>query len=226
MTFGVSGKLVMNALVMYDHQTDSLWSHFTGDALTGELAGARLEVLPVYHTTWGRWVQEHPDTLVLDKRGGYVRDVYEGYYVSGSTGIIPETQQDERLPGKELVVGVRVKGATKAYGFTKLGMARVHNDMLEGQPLVVTFDGRSETGSVFDRRVNGRTLTFQAQQPYEDSTLGIPVMVDAETMSRWNAITGEAISGELAGQQLSQVPTTYSFWFAWKDYHTETEVFG
>ena len=25
----------MNALVMYDHQTDTLWSHFTGDAIVG-----------------------------------------------------------------------------------------------------------------------------------------------------------------------------------------------
>ena len=27
-TFGVSGKLIINALVMYDHQTNTLWSQF------------------------------------------------------------------------------------------------------------------------------------------------------------------------------------------------------
>ena len=30
LTFGVSGKLIMNALVLYDRQTDSLWSQFLG----------------------------------------------------------------------------------------------------------------------------------------------------------------------------------------------------
>lgn len=30
--FGVGGKLIMNALVMYGRQTQSLWSQFTGSA--------------------------------------------------------------------------------------------------------------------------------------------------------------------------------------------------
>ena len=38
-TFGVSGKLIMNALVMYDHQTDSLWSQFLGEAVQGASGG-------------------------------------------------------------------------------------------------------------------------------------------------------------------------------------------
>ena len=33
-TFGVSGKLIMNALVMYDHQTDTLWSQFLSRGVT------------------------------------------------------------------------------------------------------------------------------------------------------------------------------------------------
>ena len=64
----MSGKLVMNALVMYDYQTDSLWSHFTGDAIKGDYLGTRLELVPSTHTTWGRWKELHPDTLALDPR--------------------------------------------------------------------------------------------------------------------------------------------------------------
>ena len=46
-TFGVSGKLIMNALVMYDHQTDTLWSQFLSrGGVKGPLAGARLEIVP------------------------------------------------------------------------------------------------------------------------------------------------------------------------------------
>ena len=33
LSFGVSGKLLMNALIIYDRETDTLWSQFTGEAL-------------------------------------------------------------------------------------------------------------------------------------------------------------------------------------------------
>ena len=35
LTFGVSGLLVRNSLVMYDRETGSLWSHLSGKALDG-----------------------------------------------------------------------------------------------------------------------------------------------------------------------------------------------
>ena len=44
-TFGVSGKLWKNGLVMYDHQTETLWSGVTGEALQGPLTGKRLTIL-------------------------------------------------------------------------------------------------------------------------------------------------------------------------------------
>ena len=33
LNFGVSGKLIMNALVMFDRQTETLWSQFLGEAV-------------------------------------------------------------------------------------------------------------------------------------------------------------------------------------------------
>ena len=68
-TFGVSGKLIMNALVMYDHQTRTLWSQFLGKGVRGELVGTPIDFLPVTQTTWPAWLDTYPDTLVLDKNG-------------------------------------------------------------------------------------------------------------------------------------------------------------
>ena len=45
-TFGVSGKLYKAALVMYDRQTESLWSQLKGEAIAGPMTGAKLAVLP------------------------------------------------------------------------------------------------------------------------------------------------------------------------------------
>ena len=93
----MSGKLIMNALVMYDHQTDTLWSQFLGKGVEGPLAGKNLELTPLLHTTWEAWKAAHPETLVLNKRGRYQGDRYQGYYASSEPGVIGERVADDRL---------------------------------------------------------------------------------------------------------------------------------
>lgn len=222
LTFGVSGKLIMNALVMYDHQTDSLWSHFTGDAVEGDFVGTRLEIVPALQTTWGRWKELHPDTIVLDKRGQYQYDGYDFYYENSAAGVIGETRTDDRLYSKEFVIGLLIDEQAKAYAFGDLNKQPVVNDSFAGQQLVVTFDARSATGGIFTRDVDGRTLTFQYAGSVDS---GSPLMVDDETGSSWLLLTGEAVDGELIGKKLEQIPSNYSFWFAWKDWYPSTELF-
>jgi len=62
LTFGVFGKLIMNAVVMYDHQTDTLWSQFLATAVDGPFAGTKMEHLSSQLTTWGAWLEQHPNT--------------------------------------------------------------------------------------------------------------------------------------------------------------------
>ena len=212
----------MNALVMYDHQTNTLWSHFTGDAVRGPLVGTKLEILTAMQTSWKRWKELYPDTLVLDKEGSYQYDVYNGYYESGSAGVIGETRSDDRLYSKASVLGILIDGVAKAYARSDLYEHPVVNDSVAGEDLVVTFDPESFTAVTFSRDVAGRTLTFQ---PTDSPDSGSPLMVDDETGSLWLMLTGEAIEGELKGTMLEQIPSNYAFWFAWKDWHPSTELF-
>ena len=91
----------MNYLVMYDHQSDTRWSQCLSRGVKGPLANTQLEILPALQTTWQQWLNLHPDTIVLDKRGRYQTDTYEGYYRGGSAGIIGESNKDKRVPGKD-----------------------------------------------------------------------------------------------------------------------------
>ena len=50
-------------------------------------------------------------------------------------------------------------------------------------------------------------------------------MKDRETGSIWQLLTGRAIDGELAGMALTRLPSFYSFWFAWSDFHPKTELY-
>ena len=220
LTFGVSGKLIRNVLVMYDRQTESYWSQLLGEAVAGEMQGTKLEYLPSWHTTWGQWKEMHPDTLALEKgfRGG--RDPYTGYYQSGSAGVIGETFTDERLATKEFVIGVELEDEVKAYPFRVLNNEPVVNDILSGKEILVVFDRQDASGVAFDRQLGDQTLTFMIES--EDPL----TLSDLETDSTWEGLTGEATDGSLAGQKLDRLKSTAVFWFGWKDFHTDSLVYG
>jgi hypothetical protein len=221
LTFGVSGKLIMNALVMYDRQTDSLWSQFLGVAVKGEFEGRVLEPLAATLTDWQTWRKLHPDTLVLDQ-GGARFDQYSGYYADASEGVLGQSFRDERLTGKEFVVGVQLEDGLKAYPFRYLNEQPVVNDTVGGIDLVVVFDTASARGSVLDRTLDGRALTFEAApEPVEGV---VAPLVDTETGTVWEGVTGLALSGPLQGRQLAQIPFTQVFWFAWSDFFPDAEL--
>ena len=114
-TFGVSGKLIMNALVMYDHQTRTLWSQFLRKGVKGDLEGVELDVIPATQTTWATWKELHPDTRMMRTGGLGGYDNYNGYYASNRPGVIGQKNVDDRLATKALVVGVDFDGTAKAY---------------------------------------------------------------------------------------------------------------
>jgi len=219
-TFGVSGKLIMNVMVMYDRQTDSLWSQLLGKAVEGELTGTELEFFPSWMTTWEEWKTRHPNTVALVKgyRGGL--DPYDSYYESSQAGVLGEEHYDDRLQTKQFVVGVAQDGEAVAYPWSVLSFEPVVNDKVGDTPVLVVFHEDSLTGVVLARQVGDQLLTFEVSDP-ETLTL-----TDAETNSTWEGITGLSTDGPLAGTQLDRVKSTISFWFGWKDWYSETRVYG
>jgi hypothetical protein len=67
---------------------------------------------------------------------------------------------------------------------------------------------------VFDRRLDGRTLTFE---------LGGGSIHDRETDSTWDR-AGRAVAGALMGRRLAAVPHGTPFWFAWAAFRADTRV--
>lgn len=227
LTFGVSGMLWKDSLIMYDRQTRSLWSHVTGKAVTGPLQGTALTVYPTsMQTIWAQWRRLHPKTLVLSKRSRSgalegMADLYEDYFQSETRlGIFGTRNPDASLPGKEYVLGVSAGTARSAYPFRHLSVQPLVNDRVGTEPVVVVFAKESATATAFSRRVGGKTLEFR-QLRAEGGEL---LMTDAQTGSTWRALEGVALTGRLMGQRLSRVPGTLAFWFAWKQIYPETAV--
>ena len=216
-TFGVSGKLIRNVLVMYDRQTGTLWSQLLGEAVEGELLGTKLEFLPSIITSWEDWKTQHPDTLAI-RTGGFSGDPYTSYYQSGSAGVIGETFQDDRLYTKEFIIGVEHQGDAVAFPFSVLNDEPVVNHQVGDLEIVVAFNVNTGAGAVYERTVDGQSLTFG-----QESDLRLR---DEETGTVWDISSGEALEGDLAGSRLVPVKSTSSFWFGWKDFYPQTAVYG
>ena len=60
-------------MVMSDRATGSVWSHLGGNALEGPLKGAEMDFIPILQTTWEKWRELYPDTLVLSDDTPYRR---------------------------------------------------------------------------------------------------------------------------------------------------------
>ncbi len=219
-TFGVSGKLLRNVLVMYDRETNSEWSQLIGEALTGPLTGTKLDLVPSSRMTWKEWRDRYPNTLALQKPKYTGFDSYDRYYRSNEAGLIGETIRDDRLQIKQLVVGINVADVAIAYPYSELEGAPVVNDEVAERKLLVTFNAETESIGVFDRELDGQILTFSELESDSEK------MRDQETESTWNRLTGQGIEGPLKGKALTKLPYTSSFWFGWKDNYPDTLVYG
>jgi hypothetical protein len=224
-SFGVSGRLWKDALVMYDRETGSFWSHVTGGAIHGPLKGQALKPYPASHTTWTRWRRLHPDTLVLSKQTALgiegTRNAYERYVEDPEKlGIFGTRNPDTVLPGKEFVLGLSLGNTIVAYPYRELNRQRLVQDAMSGEPILVAFSAREATAVAFSRRVGEQVLEFSNVREVN----GDLVMEDRQTGSTWQALTGTAISGKLIGSRLRQLPATRAFWFAWKGFYPGTRL--
>lgn len=88
LNFGVSGLLYQSDMLLYDRNTESLWSQLMNRAVTGPLKGSRLDMLVSHHTSFEQWRKTYPETLVLDIKTGfqrnYERNPYQGYDTSNN----------------------------------------------------------------------------------------------------------------------------------------------
>ena len=182
-----------------------------------------MELLPLQLTSWEKWLELHPDTLVLSND-----TPYQEWYTNislGSSSLGPEfvasiVYWDTRLTHNRLVLGVTVDQAFRAYPLDRVAASGgVVNDILANRPVVVVVDDQSVFSIAFSREINGQVLNFE--RTGADSLQ----LVDKETGSIWN-LEGLAIDGPLEGESLSFVTSFITEWYGWSAYHPETEIYA
>ena len=158
--FGVSGLLYQSDVLMYDRQTESLWSQLRMEAVSGSLVESPLTWLPSEQQTWAAWKKRHPQGRVLSTETGfqrnYTRPAYAGYKKSPDN-IFPVPSTRTELPKKEWVVGVIINGVPCAYPIQQLIASKSISDEVNGIVLEISYDAASMQVEVIER-ASGKVL--------------------------------------------------------------------
>jgi len=154
--FGVSGLLYNSDVLLYDRQSESLWSQIMSKAITGKYKGRELRRLPIIHTSWAAWKQSHPDTQVLSDNTGYDRDYrrnpYEGYAESSMIYFKVGNRSTRSLHPKERVLGLQVDDSYKAYPFSELDKSNMTEipDRFAGKSFTVHWERVNQSARITD----------------------------------------------------------------------------
>ena len=232
--FGTSGLLYNSSLVMYDRQTETLWTHFDGRAVIGALAGERLATLPVATVSWDDFRTAHPDGSVLSRDTGfsrsYGRNPYVGYDDVTTNPFLFSGELDGRLPAKTRVVVVRdLDGDHPAFALPTETLAAdgVVAFRAHGRDLVAVHTTGTasalDTGAIADGVDVGATAVFEAQLD------GAPLVlrpdgdtfVDERTGVAYDVL-GRPIDGD--GPGLVPVEHLDTFWFAIAAFEPDTVI--
>lgn len=205
-TFGVSGKLVNNNLVMYDRESDSWWSQILGTSYKGTLEGQSLRQFPLIWTRWRRWRKAFPETEVLSRETGYIRnytsDPYGGYspthgYYKDSPTLFEPLRSDDRYHAKKVFLATRGAPGIVAVEKSMVGFHKV----IEAGDYVAVHD-----------------QTFDAARLYHN-----PDGLEFEWTE--GSVIGPSGTYDPANLPLESVMAFDAMWFAWAGFYPDTAVY-
>ncbi len=227
--FGVSGTLLNSALLMYDRQTESLWSHFTGEGVLGHYAGLDLNKIPAQTVSFEEFSRAFPDGRILSQfheenaqEGRYGRNPYVGYDTN-NIGFLFDGQTDPRLPAQERVVGIAAEGQALAVPFSLLEDVGVV--LIEDEFAVLHRSGLNsalDSSEISEGRDIGQTGVFRLPEGIESLTPDGDNFRDSQ--GRTWSIIGQLVDGESDIDRLEPVTHLDAFWFAWAAYRPDTSV--
>ena len=124
-----------------------------------------------------------------------------------------EIDEVDYLDPDDLVLGYSSGDEHYAYPFQILNFHEFVNEEIDGVPVLISYCPICRSAIVFDRRVDGTTLTFgNTSAVYESAA----VAYDTNTGSYWHQPGGKAIVGPLTGKRLTPLPSITTTWEEWQ----------
>lgn len=213
-TFGVSGRLINNNLVMYDRETEAWWPQMLATSIPGPWnEDPDIESLREFRlvwTTWERWRDHRPETTILSTDTGsaknYGRDPYGGYnpksgYYGNDSLLFPALDSDDTFDRKTVVMGARTPEGAAAFLKDSLRSERLMTGQIADTPVLAVHDDRLDTAYVY-RNPEGKAFEQDGSEVVGDGGRYAP-----------------------DGLPLERIHTFDAMWFAWAGYYPDTNVY-
>jgi len=219
-TFGVSGRLVNNNLIMYDRATEAWWPQVLATSVPGPWNEApessSLRQFPVVWTTWERWRESYPETKLLSRDTGFARDYdrdpygsynpRNGYYAREEEPMFPAIGKEDELPPeippKEVVIGARSPAGATAVKKPYLRDQKLVEGSFGGTPMLAVYGESLDTGHLY---LNPEERSFEYREG---------AVVDDE---------GEAHPP--ASLPLDGLLEFDAMWFAWAGFYPDSTIY-
>ena len=204
---------------MRDRETGSWWQQVTGRAITGELAGSALELMPNDELTFALWKSESPHALVLAPVAGHEKDYDKDWEKEVVKYPVPLTFPGQGLKDRDVVLGVVIGGQARAFPLEKVRGASPVEDKIGVVPVALVTGPDGESVRVFRSQWNGLDIEL-----YRDAQNPEWRLVDSQGNTR--NFAGCATSGPAVGQCLQKINFLKDYWFDWKNYNPQTTVYS
>jgi len=208
-SFGVSGLLYNNNLILYDRSTDTNWSQLKLQAVNGAVLGEKPTLSNVVETDWKTWKTLYPNTKVLTTTTGFDRPYniypYGDYRTNQDLFLFAVNPLNDDLPHKERVYAIIACTTSKVYRFQNFTNGKVLKETFEGVNYLVVGNENLINSFVLNDSQKDLTFTFS----FTDSE----VFFTDDEGNNWNAF-GTALSGPRTGEVLESARSVVSYWFA------------
>ncbi|MBI3475144.1 MAG: DUF3179 domain-containing protein [Acidobacteria bacterium] len=205
--------------LMRDKETGTWWQQITGKAIYGPLKGSALELVASDELTFGQWKSEVSDGKVLAPVAKFTKEYDANWEPEVAKLPVVISFPGTELKSRDVVVGIEIGGAARAYPWDSVVKQAPIVDHLHGTPLLLVVGKDKKSFRVFVGRVDGKETEFFLKSETKDWTL-----LDTATNSEWN-FQGCATSGPSQGKCLDRVPALKDYWFDWRNYHHDTTIY-
>jgi hypothetical protein len=208
-----------NGVMVVQGRDGTLWSALSGVAIEGPQKGKRLERTPHLTTYWGHWLMLHPESTAYDLFDGKKYQVTALPTEPSEAAKRSRGPVDSRLEADALVLGIEVGDGRLAVPLNVKSERACWLATVSDKPVAAFWYGPTQSAVAFSRTLDGRTLTFYADDISPDTA----PFKDEETGTRWT-LAGRGVDGPLKGKELEWVPSLQCRWFAWSAENPNTEL--
>jgi hypothetical protein len=203
-SFRLVGMDHFNAM-FEDQTTGSWWRQATGEAVAGPRKGRALRQIPSTQVTLSRWLSMHPRSLIMQPDSAFIERYAKSFDYETGLSRSPLTGTDTASwHDKSWVVGITMKGESKAYDWNRLRKERVVNDVLGGEPIVVALSRDSTNYFAFQRPDSNR------------------FKVRGDSLVSRSGIYSLAGTGSIG---LVPIFASQEFWHSWRTFHPGTKTY-